>query len=328
MRFIPRALAMLGAAALAVSVTPAWPAAAGTAPESRPKSVPANAVAVKVKKVLDGDTVDVTVKGGTARVRLLDVDAPDKGQCWFEDTWARTSALLPAGKTAYFLRDKESRDADGRYLLYAWSATGVFVNGNLARYGYAQAEVSLPEHRYTALLLGQQAAARAEGRGMWSGLCWAADTYDKRGTTEIPGAVSLLTPQPVPSLDLGRNLTPAPSPSPSSSASPSPSPSPEETDLGADPNTEPGMDPSTDPPADPGTEWGTDLSTDPETDPATDPSPSATPSPSPTAGDGVDPRFPTCAEANRHGYGNYKKGVDVEYGWYFDRDHDGIVCEF
>ncbi|MEZ0073666.1 thermonuclease family protein [Planotetraspora sp. GP83] len=316
MRFIPRALAMLGAAALAVSLAPAWPAAAGTAPESRPKSVPANAVAVKVKKVLDGDTIDVTVKGGTARVRLLDVDAPDKGQCWFADAWARTSALLPAGKTAYFLRDKESRDADGRYLLYAWSAKGVFVNGDLVRYGYAQAEVSLPEHRYTTALLAQQATARAERRGMWSGLCWAADTYDKRGTTEIPGAVTVLTPQPVPSLNLGSGLTP----SPSSSSSPNPSPSLEETDLSADPNTEPGMDPITDPSTDPGTEWGTDLTADP--------SPSATPSPSPTAGDGVDPRFQTCAEANRHGYGNYRRGVDIEYGWYYDRDHDGIVCEF
>ncbi|WP_238006777.1 excalibur calcium-binding domain-containing protein [Dactylosporangium sp. AC04546] len=39
-----------------------------------------------------------------------------------------------------------------------------------------------------------------------------------------------------------------------------------------------------------------------------------------------DPRFSTCAEANAHGYGPYYRG-ETEYGWYTDRDGDGIVCE-
>jgi hypothetical protein len=43
---------------------------------------------------------------------------------------------------------------------------------------------------------------------------------------------------------------------------------------------------------------------------------------------GTDPRFDTCAEANDHGYGNYKRGRDREYAWYTDADSDGWVCEF
>jgi hypothetical protein len=53
-----------------------------------------------------------------------------------------------------------------------------------------------------------------------------------------------------------------------------------------------------------------------------------TPSHSPTAsGSGLDPRYSTCKEAKAHGYGPYRRGVDPEYYWYRDADHDGIDCE-
>jgi hypothetical protein len=41
----------------------------------------------------------------------------------------------------------------------------------------------------------------------------------------------------------------------------------------------------------------------------------------------TDPRFDTCGAANAAGYGNYRRGTDTEYGWYQDRDGDGVVCE-
>ncbi len=51
------------------------------------------------------------------------------------------------------------------------------------------------------------------------------------------------------------------------------------------------------------------------------------PPPAEPAASTLDPRFSTCKEAKAHGYGPYYEGVDPEYGWYWDRDHDGIVCE-
>ncbi|GLY04517.1 MULTISPECIES: excalibur calcium-binding domain-containing protein [Actinoplanes] len=51
----------------------------------------------------------------------------------------------------------------------------------------------------------------------------------------------------------------------------------------------------------------------------------AVPTLAPTAG--TDPRFRTCAEAKRKGYGPYVRGTDPEYRWYTDRDGDGTVCE-
>ncbi len=41
----------------------------------------------------------------------------------------------------------------------------------------------------------------------------------------------------------------------------------------------------------------------------------------------TDPRFGTCGEAIKAGYGPYKNGTDSEYSWYIDRDGDGVVCE-
>lgn len=42
---------------------------------------------------------------------------------------------------------------------------------------------------------------------------------------------------------------------------------------------------------------------------------------------GLDPRFRTCGDANAAGYGPYVSGQDPEYGWYIDRDRDGVACE-
>lgn len=44
-------------------------------------------------------------------------------------------------------------------------------------------------------------------------------------------------------------------------------------------------------------------------------------------GDSDDPRFSTCKEALRNGYGPYYEDSDPEYNWYIDADSDGVVCE-
>jgi hypothetical protein len=46
-----------------------------------------------------------------------------------------------------------------------------------------------------------------------------------------------------------------------------------------------------------------------------------------TGGGATDPRYSYCYEANDHGFGPYRRGVDPEYAWYEDADNDGVVCE-
>ena len=53
-----------------------------------------------------------------------------------------------------------------------------------------------------------------------------------------------------------------------------------------------------------------------------------TPKPKPKPKPTLDPRYGTCTELLKHpNHAPYVRGVDAEYAWYQDRDHDGLVCE-
>jgi len=151
---------------------------------------------VTVKKVLDGDTADVvTASGRTVRIGLLEADAPAKGVCWSEEATARLKALLPAGKPAYVRAAEQVREKE-RILIYLWSSTGVYVNGDMVRNGLAQTVNSFPAHSFTEWQYWEQVRAQTEKLGLWSG-CWAADTYDKRGGVTVPPGASGTTPAPI-----------------------------------------------------------------------------------------------------------------------------------
>lgn len=57
------------------------------------------------------------------------------------------------------------------------------------------------------------------------------------------------------------------------------------------------------------------------------PPPTVTPTPTPTpTPTGTAPRFSTCKDAKKAGYGPFYRG-SIEYTWYRDSDGDGVVCE-
>jgi hypothetical protein len=53
----------------------------------------------------------------------------------------------------------------------------------------------------------------------------------------------------------------------------------------------------------------------------------ALPDPPAAADDGADTRYSSCEAAKKADKGPCHKDKDVEYAWYGDRDHDGVVCE-
>ena len=61
--------------------------------------------------------------------------------------------------------------------------------------------------------------------------------------------------------------------------------------------------------------------------PAATPTKKASPTPAKTTAVKTDKRYSSCAKAKAAGLGPYYKGKDPEYGWYKDRDGDGVVCE-
>ena len=127
-----------------------------------------------MKRVVDGDTIDIAIGGNTERVRLIGINTPEtkhptKGmECFGPEASAYTEQLLPVGTEIRVERDVEARDKYGRLLLYVYIAnSNVFVNLDLVLQGYARPMVFEPNTAHKTDFA--QAATQAELRnvGLW-----------------------------------------------------------------------------------------------------------------------------------------------------------------
>lgn len=130
--------------------------------------VDARATAVTVDRVIDGDTL--VVRGG-ARIRLLQIDAPESGtECYSGASRLELVRLARPGSQAVLEVDPalDRVDRYGRLLRYV-HARGRNVNVELVRRGAATPWFYKGDRgRYAARLLAATAAARAGRRGMWT----------------------------------------------------------------------------------------------------------------------------------------------------------------
>ena len=154
----------------------------------RPAVVPEGAQEGRVTRVVDGDTIVVTVDGsggplpaGQAhRIRLLEIDTPETVrpnqpvQCGGASATAFAREELPVGSTVFLQADREDRDEFGRYLRYVWDAEGEFFNEKAVAEGYARAVMYEPNDRYIDRIRRAEAAAKRESRGIWGSACAGA----------------------------------------------------------------------------------------------------------------------------------------------------------
>jgi len=80
----------------------------------------------EVVRIIDGDTIEIRQDNKTQSVRLLGVDAPERGQCYFEESSLFLSELLKE-RTVTLQEDplNDNNDEYGRLLRY------VYINDNL-----------------------------------------------------------------------------------------------------------------------------------------------------------------------------------------------------
>jgi micrococcal nuclease len=130
--------------------------------------------AARVVRVVDGDTVVVRTGGHDERVRYIGVDTPESVkpgtpvQCFAKAASAANKRLVQ-GQEVRLVHDAEARDRYGRMLAYVYrSSDGLFVNAELVRRGYAKPLTIPPNVAHAVELRRLAAAARREGRGLWS----------------------------------------------------------------------------------------------------------------------------------------------------------------
>src|SRR5918998_6006762 len=131
---------------------------------------PGDGAAVRVARVVDGDTIRVELPSGEEAVRYIGIDTPESVrpgspvECFARRASAYNERLV-GGERVRLVRDVEARDRYGRLLAYVYRARdGLFVNAELARLGYAQPLAIAPDVRHAARFAALARAARRSGR--------------------------------------------------------------------------------------------------------------------------------------------------------------------
>jgi endonuclease YncB( thermonuclease family) len=119
--------------------------------------------------VVDGDTVDVALRGGgRERVRLIGIDTPERGSC-FAASAAAEARRLALGKRVVLKGDatQDTRDRYGRLLAYVWIPGGKDLGYQLIGGGFGKVYVYRDAFQRLGAYRRAEQAAKGSTRGQW-----------------------------------------------------------------------------------------------------------------------------------------------------------------
>jgi micrococcal nuclease len=165
----------IGAIALLVAASAllVWgcPADEDGGPERSPR---AHSVTAEVERVVDGDTIEVSINGAVEDVRYIGIDTPESVtpgepvECFGRRASAFNERLVD-GRSVTLRFDRERRDTYGRLLAYVYAGPRL-VNAELVRQGYARTLTIAPNDSRAPLFDRLAREAGQAGRGLW-GAC-------------------------------------------------------------------------------------------------------------------------------------------------------------
>ena len=125
-----------------------------------------------VTRVIDGDTIEVSIAGTIYKVRYIGIDTPELDDkraelCALAQEATRYNRELLEGKSVRLEKDVSETDKYGRLLRYVYVG-GTFVNAELVRRGLAWAIPYPPDTKYQDELDEAEAEARQAGKGLWA----------------------------------------------------------------------------------------------------------------------------------------------------------------
>lgn len=141
---------------------------------TQPDGVPTGAQSARVMEIVDGYTLvlaalatgSVLATTEPVRVRLLEIDAPERGAPFAAESSRLLASIAAPGSTVWVLRDQDPIDRYGRELLYLWTDDSTFVNREMVAAGMATAAppvAAAGEPQATAV----RGATRHRRRGGW-----------------------------------------------------------------------------------------------------------------------------------------------------------------
>ena len=145
-------------------------------PASKPDAAATSRVPARCTRIVDGDTIEVSIGGKSYTVRYIGIDTPETVhpsklvQCFGKEASAKNRELVN-GKNVELEKDVSETDEYGRLLRYVY-VDGLLVNAELVRLGYAHAISYPPDVKDQDLFVRLQQEAREAQRGLWaSGAC-------------------------------------------------------------------------------------------------------------------------------------------------------------
>ncbi len=132
---------------------------------------PAERLAAQVLRVIDGDTIEVSINSKPYSLRYIGIDTPEtvhptKPVQWMGKEASAANKQLVDGKVVYLEKDISETDQYGRLLRYVYVGD-LLVNAELVRLGFAQVSTYPPDVKYQSLFLQMEQEAREAGRGLW-----------------------------------------------------------------------------------------------------------------------------------------------------------------
>lgn len=129
-----------------------------------------------VLKVIDGDTISVSLEGKVETIRFIGIDTPETVDprrpvgCFGKEASNESKRLLD-GKSVLLEKDISETDKYNRLLRYIYLELGdgelLFVNDYLVRQGFAFASSFPPDVKYSERFTKAQEEARENLRGLW-----------------------------------------------------------------------------------------------------------------------------------------------------------------
>ena len=143
-----------------------WVLAISMAASAAEPLKPLSVLSATVTKVNDGDSIEVTIDSGPARVRLSAIDTPEYDQPYGAKASAAMKALLPVGSSVEL--EVITQDQFKRLVATVWLVTDgkrVNINELMLREGHAWAyRRYMRESKYCDL----EAEARDKKLGLWA----------------------------------------------------------------------------------------------------------------------------------------------------------------